>query len=85
MRDESRNAEGYKDLTAYTAIKAVHGAETKAYYCYKTMLSVARLAGMKVAHDIVLIDSTGTKHSGKDLTARREADAESVQSVWKDT
>lgn len=85
MNDEKRNSEGYIDLTAFKAIKAVHGAETKAYHCYKTMLNVAKLAGMKICGDIILMDATGTKHSGKTLTARRAADAESMSSVWKDS
>ena len=82
--EDLKNAEGYTDFTAYAAIKAVHGAETKAYHCYRTFQSVARLAGFKIIGDVRLQDGTGTIHSGRELMERRKNDVEGVQSLWKD-
>ena len=66
-----KNGEGYTDFTAFSAIKAVDGAETKAYHTIKTIQSVARLAGFKVS-DFILTDRTGTRHKASDILKRRQ-------------
>ena len=66
-----KNGEGYTDFTAFAAMKAVDGAETKAYHTIKTIQSVARLAGFRVS-DFWLTDRTGTKHKASDILKRRQ-------------
>ena len=66
-----KNGEGYSDFTAFAALKAVDGAETKAYHTIKTIQSVARLAGFRIS-DFVLTDRTDTKHKASDILKRRQ-------------
>lgn len=75
-----KNGEGYTDFTAFQAMKAVDGAETKAYHAMQTMLSVARLGGFRVMGDITLIDRTGTTHKWSDLAKRKKS-----QSIFEET
>ena len=59
--DNNRNKEGYKDPTTYNAIR--HDDRSgKAFYVFKTMISVARLAGFYVNQAIVIEDSSGTRY-----------------------
>lgn len=71
--DGLKNKEGYTDYPAFKAQKSVDGAEIKAYYCYKTMVSVAKLAGFEIMEgNIRLKDRTGKIHHSEEVVRRRE-------------
>lgn len=69
--DDSRNAEGYKDPTAHAAIKAADKRD-KAYYVFKTMISVARLGGFFVNSTLVIEDAEGTKYQSDAILKMRK-------------
>lgn len=52
------NGSGYKDLTAYKAIKNVTEEEHKVKLIIKTIQSVAHLAGFEIEGRVVLRDKT---------------------------
>lgn len=76
--DGLRNKEGYIDYPAYKAQKAVDGAEAKAFYTFKTMQSVARLAGMELVGTVRVVDRTGRIHDMETVLERREHDRQDV-------
>lgn len=69
--DDTRNEEGYKDTTPYKAITADE-RKKKAYYVFKTMISVARLAGFFINADLIIEDHDGTKYHSKYILPRRK-------------
>ncbi len=72
MNEDLCNKEGYVDYTAYKAIKSADGAVAKAYYCYKALVSVARLAGFNILGTVFLEDRTGRVHKSDVVVRRRE-------------
>lgn len=66
MNEEQLNKEGYTDPTAYAAIRS-DALKQKAYYCFKTMISCARLAGFFVNDNLVIEDKDGNKYNSKSI------------------
>lgn len=62
MRDYSRNAEGYKDTTAYEAIRRAESPPPAVRKTIGMMLAIARIMGFSVVSHIELEDvNTGRK------------------------
>ena len=78
------NSEGYTDFTAFKAMQAVDGADTKAYHVVKTMMQVARLAGFKLVSNVKLQDRDGRILDTNSIIKRHEAHVKSMQ-LWKDS
>ena len=76
MSEELQNKEGYTDYPAYKAMKSADGAMAKAYYCYKTLISVAKLAGFNLLGTVFLEDRTGKIHKSDVVVRRREQDVD---------
>ena len=69
--DDTKNKEGYKDTTAYKAV--VHDErKTKAYYCFQTMISVARLAGFFVNQALIIEDKDGNRYNSDIIMNKRK-------------
>lgn len=69
--DDTKNNEGYSDKTPYKAI--THDEKkNKAYYCFQTMISVARLSGFYVNQTLVIEDSHGNKYSSDIIMNRKK-------------
>ena len=69
--DEKKNNEGYADGTAYAAMRADERKQ-KAYYVFKTMISVARLAGFFVNDNLTIEDNHGTKYHSNFILKKRD-------------
>ena len=70
--DDTRNNEGYKDTTPHKVIKTDE-RKKKAFYVFRTMVSVARLAGFYVRDNLIIEDGDGGKYNSKDyLTPKRD-------------
>ena len=67
--DDRKNREGYSDTTAYKAITH-EDRSGKAFYVFKTMISVARLAGFYVTQALVIEDGAGTKYNSDKILGR---------------
>lgn len=68
---EHKNKDGYIDTTAYHAIKADERKQ-KAYYVFKTMISVARLGGFHVNDNLTIEDNNGTKYHSNFILKKRD-------------
>ena len=68
---EKKNKEGYADSTYY-AVAHAEERKNKAYYVFKTMISVARLGGFFVNDTLVIEDSNGTKYRSNDILKSRK-------------
>ena len=64
--NDKKNKEGYTDSVAFAALKNTE-RKNKAFYVFKTMISVARLAGFYVNENIVIEDFDGTKYRSNDI------------------
>lgn len=69
-----KNPEGYADPTPYAAMKAIDGAETKAYHLFETIGHMARLAGFDIDGTIRFIDRAGRSHDGLELRRIKRAE-----------
>lgn len=69
--DDIRNKEGYKDITSYAVLKQ-ETRKQKAFYVFKTMISVARLAGFYVTDTLIIEDSEGKKYRSTDVLKKTE-------------
>lgn len=56
MDELKRNGSGYKDPTAYKALKHIDKNETRVKRVIKTLQEVAHLAGFEIEGRITLID-----------------------------
>lgn len=61
----SKNKEGYSDPTPHKVINA-EGKKQKAFYVFRTMVSVARLAGFYINDNLTIEDGDGVKYHSKD-------------------
>ena len=60
----SHNSEGYVDTTPFKALQNDE-RKKKAFYVFKTMISVARLGGFYVNADLIIEDHEGNKYNSK--------------------
>ena len=69
--NDKLNKSGCVDSTAYAVIKSEERKQ-RAFYVFKTMISVARLGGFYVNENLVIEDSSGTKYRSADILKIRK-------------
>lgn len=70
-KNEKYNKSGCADPTAYAAFKSEERKQ-RAFYVFRTMISVARLGGFFVNDNLVIEDSSGTKYKSNDILKTRK-------------
>lgn len=67
---DNKNKEGYEDKVVSEVLRR-DAMKQKAFYVFKTMISVARLGGFYVNNAIVIEDSHGEKYNSDKILKSR--------------
>ena len=68
---DNKNKEGYSDSVVAEVLRKDQQKQ-RAYYAFKTMISVARLAGFYVNNALVIEDSHGEKYNSDKILKSRK-------------